>query len=249
MESIYHTDAFIWKYLQGDLSSEEQEAFSNVLSQDEGLQEKLSEEIIRHYGRLTLKKRLQAIDAQVQSEFNPFAGKTFLKMAAVILLLLIPALIFRSYYFQPNDRMDLFQAAFTPYMHEDASMYVQADSSLNAKWVTAIAHYEEAQYNEAIPLFQELLAEDSSQTEVFHFYLGMSYLAQEPQEIDEAISSFLLASETDNPLKGQARWYLALAYWEKGEKEKAMDIFQQISKDTGAFNQQMASDVLSRYIH
>ena len=44
-------------------------------------------------------------------------------------------------------------------------------------------------------------------------------------------------------------WYLALAYWEKGEKEKAMEIFQQISKDTGAFNQQMASDVLSRYIH
>ena len=163
MESIYHTDAFIWKYLQGDLSSEEQEAFSNVLSQDEGLQEKLSEEIIRHYGRLTLKKRLQAIDAQVQSEFNPFAGKTFLKMAAVILLLLIPALIFRSYYFQPNDRMDLFQAAFTPYMHEDASMYVQADSSLNAKWVTAIAYYEEAQYNEAIPLFQELLEDLSWQ--------------------------------------------------------------------------------------
>ncbi|MEM6768173.1 MAG: tetratricopeptide repeat protein [Bacteroidota bacterium] len=248
MESTYHSEAFIWKYLQGELSKEEQEAFSAVLDKDEDLQERLSEEIIRHYGRLAFKKRLQAIDHQVQSEFNPLSSGPFWKMAAMVLLLLIPVLVWRSYSHKQQDRIDLFQAAFIPYMHQDSSLYTQADSTLNAKWISAISFYEDKKYVKAIPLFKELIEEDSSQQEVYHFYLGMSYLTKTPQKLEAAITSFKQAADKEHPLQGQARWYLALAYWENGDKEKAMKIFQQISTQAGAFNQKMASDVLSRYI-
>ncbi|MEO1448494.1 MAG: hypothetical protein AAFV07_03145 [Bacteroidota bacterium] len=60
-----------WRYLNGEMEADEAADFVREIRADEDMAEAVSEEMVRHYGRLHLKDRLELIRQQQQSTGLP----------------------------------------------------------------------------------------------------------------------------------------------------------------------------------
>lgn len=83
-------------------------------------------------------------------------------------------------------------------------------------------HYNNKEYDKAIPIFQEYLAnnKEASDYNQIQFYLAVSFLSQ--GETHRSTNLFESLAQVDDPaLQEDAKWYLSLAYARTGETDKA----------------------------
>jgi tetratricopeptide (TPR) repeat protein len=94
---------------------------------------------------------------------------------------------------------------------------------------SAIAAYAAHDFKQAAILRQSLVEQVDTPTQNDYFYLGLSYLYQQPAQPDQAIVYLQKAVSFDkSTLMEESSWYLALAYLDAGQKENARQQLQQI---------------------
>ena len=107
----------------------------------------------------------------------------------------------------------------------------------SSSYTAALEAYSRRNYEEAFNLFSKL---EDAPIEA-SFFEGVSALAADRAQL--AINAFLKAGvDPMNRYYQQTRWYLALAYWQAGEVEKARKYWSSIPE--GEFNFELAQALL-----
>lgn len=243
-------------YLSGTMSAVELESFEKEVATNSALQEEVDlhrqvaetlkgEEV--HQLRATIKtvnqnwKRPQVADHEKKAKVVRFPFRNILAIAATVLLLVVAYLfvvpelnyseetLFADN-FEPY-KMVLNQRSSTPDMGETTKLLNQAVSA-----------YEQKDFQTAAKLFQEL-QNQSPDAGAFLLYASISDLSL--GNTDQAITNLEKIIAADAPLfVEQGRWYLALAYLQKGDLAKAKTQLQDIS--SGSFQYDAAQKILSR---
>jgi len=239
------------KFLSGVITEEESEELQVAANKDPELQEALAKHIearanIRIAGEADLKKKLTAAydELPVSSDAKPRQSISYFRWAAVAASII--GLAFAIFYLFPKSPTT-FQLA--DYINETPSINIRGNQSNNfaEAWKTAELAYQDGKYNEAIEAFGQLdnYKEDAkAHAGKIAVFKGLGYL--QLKEHDKAIANFKLVSET-NPLSEDARWYIALAYLDKGSKEKAQTLLQTIVDDKKHYKHTQAIEILNNF--
>ena len=158
--------------------------------------------------------------------------------ASLILLISITSLLSRN---KVTNERELYSQFFRPY--EATGIFRSNDSDLDSKISIALHKYNQAEYTEAVGLFEEILKTDASNP-VGNFYQGMAY--QELGQFDNAIGSYnQVIKERNNLFIEQAQWYAALCYLQNDNRRKAFKQFQRIAENNGYYSEK-ASAILRK---
>ncbi len=237
----------MWEYLQGTMVEEEQLLFQEKLTQRPELEDELVASLVKHYGRLRLKEKFEGMHASLpKTSVIPVQRLWYLQMVAVVLLLLAPTFLF---FFWEDHRIwqeNLFKHVFKPYSAADLLQAFKQDSVDNSVWTRAMSYYEAESYADATSLLKELASKSEGPTYKYSFYLGVSYLGLDPPKTELAISALQEVLAVNKELTEPAKWYIALAYWEQGEREIAKRYFEDIASQSGFFNREAAKDILNQ---
>jgi len=220
----------IEKYLDGSLQSADEKTFSEKLRESKNfaeevyLQETMLEALKKEEStklRELLKK--EARNIVVPDQATPNFRRYYL-FAAVIALLVISTIVIVP------SRKSLFKAYYEPLVEVPIT---RSESSDFDKYRAAMKSYSEEDYSRAIELFQTII--DVENKAVASLYLGNCFLAT--RESRNAIIQFQSArlSESGEVVE-IASWFLALAYVQEGEKEKASSLLSKISNDGGIYS-------------
>lgn len=132
----------------------------------------------------------------------------------------------------PSTNEQIFAAFFTPFedeISEELDLMLSVRSAGEEDAVASLRmlregmeHYNNKEYDKAIPIFQEYLEKnsDASDYNQIKFYLGVSFLSQGETERSAKIFEELVDLD-DQELKEDAKWYLSLAYTRSGATDKA----------------------------
>ncbi|MFK8102278.1 MAG: tol-pal system YbgF family protein [Saprospiraceae bacterium] len=217
-------------YLAETLSQSAREDFERQLQTDASLQEALhlhqqvattfkGEKV--HQFRAALKEvdqHWQAPTSTIAPKAKVFNLRSIMAIAATVLLV-----VFAYQIFMPstsNSQTDLFAANFESYKMVLNQRSADQRDELNGDLVqTAVAAYEQKDFAQAALQFKQLQSE-SPQIVAFQFYHAIAELALK----NTAVAIPLLENIRQQPphlFIEQSQWYLALAYLQQGEKEKA----------------------------
>ncbi len=237
------------KFFNDTLSDKEATLFNKLLQEDSEFKEEFRfqkdlKKALQLNKRESLKATLQGFEKDLKKKKSVFTIKTWLAAATVIILLGIGSLIYNS--FGNDDPKNLYAEYFEPYRNIVHPVERgENDGSIETK---AFQAYENGDFYKAINLFNsvESLEEDDNYID---FYKGISYLALNKNK--EAIEILLpIATEIekgDYDLSQKANWYLALAYLNANEIEKAKSQLYMISHDNAfTFKKEEASDILEK---
>lgn len=214
----------IERYLGGDLTASEKDAFEKKLSLDATLAEEVEMHrtavlLIKSGGIQGMKKHLESYSVYAKPAQFELPIRTRYKWygwaaaASVILILsyvfLIPGRV--------SDPEKLFIAYFIPPPAE--RQLLRDDNEMNEK-LNAFQAYEQNRYHEATLLFENVLKENPDDDLLF--YTGASALADNQPE--KAIIYFTELLKDQNSLyRTRTQWYLSLAYLKKRQPEKAKE--------------------------
>ena len=220
-------DQQIEDYLLNRLNDTERMDFENTLRHDKDLQKQLELQALiikgaRSSGRDQLKSRLQKIH---QQEF-PRQAKTrsllplLSKVAAVVLLLVLGGVyLFKG---ESPTTQQLFAQNYEAYSLSLASRDA-ADNELLARLNEL---YRQQNYKAALPLFDQLLKNDSLNARML-IGAGICHLElDQPQAARNRFSAIIEAN--DLRLQDMARWYTALSFLKEGQAENAQSYLDQI---------------------
>lgn len=132
------------------------------------------------------------------------------------------------YYFKPSN--DIPEALLDTYYYASVSK----DNNNSQKDIeNAIIEFNSKNYNSAIIEFESILKKNSQLNHV-EFLLAMSYLNS--GNYLKSIALLETISENKESYFWQdAQWYLAVAYYKSGRRNKAEKKFEEISKSNNAF--------------
>lgn len=237
MEKIAYIQLIV-RYLNGQMASEEREAFEQALNQNE----ELSQVYYSYISRISVK---QELDELVRKNDLPMrsAGRNkkqlLFKIAALILLLLIPTVfLINEYLFSTHSLIT-----------EDNMKYYVENTRGNNDLAfqlqnEAFRSYQHKEYEKAAKLFTQL--SDTAETAgKYHLYAGICLLwSGEQTDIELAHFKLLKVMQSNNQYSRAAQWYYALTLFERGQKEEAKKIFIQFANDTSAFKKMEAETIL-----
>jgi hypothetical protein len=230
-----------WQFLSGEMSAGEQQRFYQAMTEDEQLLEAVSEEVVRHHARQQLKAKMAAVAATAGAPSGKGNSRPiFWRAAAVVLLLLLPSLAW--WYWHYSDSRS--QSAYEWQQAADLNAGLEADSLSDRYWLQAIALYQQGNYEASARAFEQLLAHQDSQQHLYRFYLGISYLQQEPPRPEAAAAALREVAAQASPLQAQARWYLLQATLASGDTVAAMPLLREIAGDTTAFQHEAARKLM-----
>lgn len=187
-------DELFRNYLQGKLSPS-----------DKSLLEKLLEENPRYQAELELFRKTWK---------NPESSESRVKSILIslgIALIIVAAGVFLFYTFALPQGPKLFSAYYEPYPVEKL-----ITQSQNPKLKQGLEAYQAKRFDQAIPIFEQLLAQSESDQVLFH--LGLSHLASGRPE--KAIPIFSLISK-ESPYFSVSAWYKALGYLQLNKLDEA----------------------------
>lgn len=236
----------IERYLQGGLLPGELEKFNEKLANDpqlaaqvslhRELDETLAGEGIHHFRRV-----LQQVDANWKLK----SGGNFLRLVkspgvlavAASLLLLIG--FFGWWALQSPSSAALATANFEQLpLETQMSSY---DDQLISLRNRANQAYINANYSEAVPLFEELARLEPNNLN-HKLLIGVSQVGSE--QAQAAINALRpLADGDDDRVRIEASWYIALALLQAGETSSAQNYLQTVADNQG-FNARKASELL-----
>jgi tetratricopeptide repeat protein len=240
----------IEKYLSGELSGSELEDFESQLKIDASLQEELDlhlqvAETLKgdqvHHFRTVLKK----VDQDWQSPGSKKNAKVFslsirriAAFAAVAMVLIIAFQVFGPKTNLSNEA--LFADNFEPYkmiLNQRSGASDPLTDSMNA----AVGAYERKEFETASRLFQGL-EEKTPDNGAYRLYIANAELSLGNTEIAIKLLEQLVKDASPLFIE-QSRWYLALAYLQKGDMDSTKKELQQIK--SGAFNYKEAQKLLA----
>jgi len=232
-------------YLGQTMTSEERLAFEQRLSQEPTLSEVYenelaAREVIKEAGRLAMKDTLEALDSEIQKEpiqkkVIPLWAKRAMRVAAVFILF---AGIYQVF-FNPSgvSTSEVYDTYFEVY---EAPSLVR-DVSESPNWKLVVDSYRGEAYNEVLPLLENAKGEVPDY--LIAFYAGVSRMAGQEPDLEQAIQNFDSVLATDNDYHQQAEWYKALALLKLEKEEQAEVIFERIVA-TKSYQHEQAAAIL-----
>ena len=228
--------AKIDRYLSGLMSEKEKQAFELDLSKDEALQtevalQKKTMALLERGAYLDLKEKVATIN---KSSSSSNTLKPLLRIAAIIVVLLIPAYFYLNSTYSDES---LYAAYSEPYPDRITHMGENGDEML----MTAMEHYNKEEYQEAAPLFKTIRAGGNT-VEELTIYEAISLMNTD--HASEAIE--LLENALQNKPDNQAifEWQLVLAYLANDEGEKAIPLLETFLTHNNGYQQEKAESLL-----
>lgn len=214
-------------YFANRLTTEEERELNDVLKGDDELRSEFEIEVeireaFRKKERREIKERLELLERKSGER----KGYRWLLAAASIVLLLGTAWVLGIFSNQPDydalyaERFDVYPNVVAPVERSETSASPQLLSE-------AFSQYDSGAYREAAFSFREIYTAGGGEFAVF--YAGVSLMAI--GEYDQAIGEFKRKSEWESrDFAAASKWYLALAYLKKGEKEIALAYLEELEK-------------------
>jgi hypothetical protein len=238
------------KFFSDTLSDKEVTIFNSLLQEDQEFKEEflfqknLKKALLLNQ-RETLKETLQGFEKDLKKESKIFTLRNWLIAATIIILLGIGAFFYMPYGSQEPAK--IYAAYFEPYRNIIRPVERgEDDGSIESK---AFQAYENGKYHKAINLFNSIEFFEDDNSDYIDFYKGISYLAINKNE--EAIDVLLpIATEIekgDYDISQKANWYLALAYLNSNEIDKAKSQFYMIAQDNAfTYKKEEAGEILKK---
>jgi len=241
----------IEKYLSKELEGEALENFEAQLQRDSALKKELAlhrqlSESLKGEKVHELRNVLNEVNKDWEApattsdtaKMVKFNFRKILSTAAAVALLLIAY----HWFFNNNlSNQELYASNFEPYVMVLDQR--SANASEAAPLDEAIALYHNKDFGTSADTFEKLLAEDRENM-IYTFYVANARLAN--QETDQAIALFnKIIKANDLSFVEQSRWYLALAYLQKEDKENAKSFLEKIQE--GQFKYKAAQEILSNF--
>ena len=217
-------------YLERTMTSEERLAFEQRLSQEPELSEAYENEVaarelIKQAGRLELKSTLEDFDSQMPMESSqksviPLWAKNAMRVAALLILFAGVYQVFLT--FTGVNTSEVYDDYFEAY--EAPSL--ERDGNESPNWKSVIASYSKKAYKESLPLLQQ--SEGEVPDYLIAFYRGISLMALQQPDLEQAVQNFNAVLASDNDYRQQAEWYKALALLKMEKVEEAKTILKSI---------------------
>jgi tetratricopeptide (TPR) repeat protein len=229
---------FIERYNSGEMSDTEKQWFLKELEGNEKLRNevdlrKRTDEILKKQDVISLRNKLSEIERQrnkVKSPQKDSRRSVFIKYAAVVAVLVLigSVVLLPGKKFNSDEIVKQYYKAYNPPANQRS-----AQSAADADFTLALEFYNTHDYNKAAILFNKVLDNQPNDMQTM-LLIGVSNY--EEKKYPEAKQSFgKVLDDNNNLYVDQARWYLALCYLNTGEKEKAMQLFDEISKESGIY--------------
>lgn len=213
-------DALLHKYFEQQLSDEEKVLFDSLLQNDaefakEVAYQKNVKKAITLNEREVLKQKLKSYEAK--QKFR----SVYWFSAAVVILFLGGLTWFQL---QPSSPEKLYQEYYHSYPNVVAPT-VRGDNERNLK-SDAFYEYDSGNYEKSLVLFSKIYADEG--VDYALFYKAMSLM--ELKRYEEAIASFEQFKTADNnAFSPFVKWYKALSYLKINEKEKAIELLNELA--------------------
>lgn len=226
----------IEKYLKQQMDASERRTFEQEMANDASLAEEVASfqdvrQIVEVAGDAAFFNKLQSIEDELAGNnttatIRPFWQRPMmLGIAAAVIIILAGIWVFRPVADTPADMFaENFQAYPPP-------ARLRGDTNQDQIWSNARDAYVQADYAQAAQQLEFLLAQDSTAQPAYllHFYAGVSQLAQPTPEVEKAISHLEIVTRTDSDYVQPAQWYLALAYLQNKEQQKAKALLEELA--------------------
>lgn len=158
---------------------------------------------------------------EVQPEIAPRSSRGWIIAAAI-------AIIIGGFYYlirnQSTSYEGLFSEYFEPYSLSAYTVATEGEETVPA----ALEAYRAGDYQEAVNRF-EATEPPVSAAASFSFYHALSLLGNQQGGEAIPILEAVIQQADAGGVAQPAEWYLALAYLQTGQKEKAIEILEQIS--------------------
>ena len=233
-------EVLIEKYLNGTLNEKEQAEFDTLRGSDEAF----DQEVIFHENlRAVLAAEDDAVRTMVE-EFEAEQPSSSSSTSGVWKNLLVAASIFAvlglAVFYnlsQPISSSDLYENYFERYPNVVKPMVRGEEKDAVDE---AFEAYDNERFEEALTRFTTLYETDGSAH--YLFYKALTFLELERSE--EAIVLLEEFSASDDKLSDRAGWYIAMAYLQLDDQEKAKEELEEVI-DKKAFNAVKAEELLT----
>lgn len=223
----------IEKYFGNSLSPKEQSKFNELLRTDEKFKIELDfqkdlQKVIYRNQRNDLKKVLQKFEQNKPDVKLLNISKKWLVAASILLIVGLGYIFLKNNNYSPDD---LFVQNYEPYRN----IVLPVERGINSNTIeqSAFIAYENGNYRKAINLFNSV---PNNNDQYIQFYKAMCYMSLNKPK--DAITLLKIITESDYNqnseinFKELANWYLALAYLDLGEIDRAKKQFSIIAGDT-----------------
>jgi len=215
------------KYLMHELNDVEWHQFKTLLESDEDFKDEVEIRSVMYADYKTdLKKELLKNKPALNASKNQVTKvrqllKPVLSIAAVMVLGIAGLLLF-----QLSDNHNL-NTLTSQYINETPpSPTILMGNGDNQYLKAANEAYQNTQYKEAAQLFEKIKQPGNLE----YFYLGLSYLYQNPRVTKKAIQNFEKVIEIPNNYTEEALWYIGLSHLLQNDKVEARSYLNQIKK-------------------
>lgn len=248
MEEAY-SDTFIEKYLSGELSDAEKDAFEKQLDMDESLRKEL-EVAVKARAAIYAKgieERKEAFaerwQEQKQQEIlqDKFHSRRrlipYVAVAAAIVGLL---LLFN--FFRPDKVQLSNQELFAQYYEAPLAPSIRVEGAVS-NFKKANAAFHQGKFEEAALLYTQALRDASFvQKDEARFFGGISYL-----ELGQGTKALELFEQLEGAnYQEMKNWYSVMAYLQLDQAENARAILTQITQNPQHFYREKAEELLQK---
>ena len=214
----------IQDYIEGILESEELGDFERQLASDSelrnlvSLQREVHEILNKRVHSKEIELRNTLVDAERRQRFgkarNLFDFKKLASVAVAVCVLIAAALFF----FQPSSSLyDL------PIMTSE----IVRGAEFDAQYEAAVKSFNAREFEQTISLLTPLV-KDKPDVLQYQYYLGLAHLGQ--KDWKNAIDILEPISAGQSVFVDESKYYLAICYMENGDKEKAVNLLNEIPK-------------------
>ena len=229
MNNELYTTELLTRYLDQELSSEETLALEKRLASEEALREelnrlKLAREALRLYGlkeqvgKIHKEMRTGAKEAHIEKRNNLRVISRWAMRVAAIIIVAAAGIGIYQYATLSNEK--LFKEQFQPYE-------IRTSRGENNERPIEAA-YRRKDYAAVIAAFNN----SSVRSTVDYFLLGQVHLQQNnPKEAVRILELAKASADTSHLYKDESEYYLALAYLQNDQSDKALTIFKRIHSD------------------
>lgn len=241
MEQLSKYHDYIQPFLDGELSREDldwisKELQSNAVLADDIKLYKEVDQAIREQDVLELRNQLDIVHNSLDDTVrNPKRIPRYRKVISYAAIASLAVLISVGVLYKLQNKklgnVEIFEKYYEPY--EVTMVYRSGEEATQALMNDARQYYDAGKYEEAIVLFQKLLAENPDDMET-NLYSGISYM--EVKKYNDAGKSFnKIIAHNDNLFIEQAEWCLGFCYLMTGKKEDARDHFNKIAYSKSSY--------------
>jgi TolA-binding protein len=248
----------IERFLSGAMSQDEMAEFEKRKSADKELEKDIllyqqANELIRAGARKRMKQHLDDLgrkefaNTMVETYMRYNLLKKYWYAIAASILLLIGLSYFAYQTMQSNRSIPTLAQVFDAYYEVPKTDLIisrgnNAEETLSFAWNSALRKYDEGSYADAVKDFKAALSDSGfAYKSAANFYLGNCYLQMNIP--DSAVSCFGLVSPASS-LSQDAGWYLGLSYLKAGNKQKAAEVFENITNSKKHFKKEQAEDII-----